>query len=77
MLKFKKDYNKPAEKVSPDADKAAFIKSSMEKLQARRGTVLAYNEQEKPKVDLNNQPIGGKRKTRRRLNRKKTHRRRK
>ena len=77
MLKFKKDYNKPADKVSSDADKAAFIKSSMEKLQARRGTVLAYNEQEKPKTDLNNQPIGGKRKTRRRLNRKKTHRRRK
>ena len=77
MLKFKKDYNKPAEAAPSSVDKAAFIKSSMEKLQARRGVVPAYNEQEKPKTDLNNQPIGGRRKTRRRSNRKKTHRRRK
>jgi hypothetical protein len=76
MLKFKKDYNKPVESA-PSVDKTAFIKTSMEKLQARRGVVPAYNEPEKQKTDLNNQPIGGKRKTGRRLNRKKTRRSRK
>jgi hypothetical protein len=75
-LKFKKDFrNLPL----PSKEEPNHVQQGLEKLQARRGKVLAYDEKEARQRDLNGQVLkqGGKYKTKKRSsNKRKTQRKR-
>jgi hypothetical protein len=74
-IKFKKDFrNLPlSSKEEPN-----HIQQGLEKLQARRGKVLAYDEKEARPKDLNGQVLkqGGKKTKKRSYNKRKTQRKR-